>query len=92
MSDNEVEKKIDIKTLSKDDQKKVKAAIFGIVENLDQVKSLRDETTELVTELESEFGIPKPISRSVAQAVFANKISELEEKNKTIVDLIDVCI
>ena len=62
-----------------------------IVDQLQLQADSRESVTEIVKELNTAYGIKKPVVRAVAAAVFKRKIEELEEQSNEVISLIHKC-
>ena len=63
-----------------------------IVDQLHVQSNSRNTVNGLVDELNSAYGIPKPVIRKVARGVFDRNQDEIEELNNVVVDLIRKCV
>lgn len=65
--------------------------IHLIVDQLVMQASSKDLVTEIVKELNGDYGIKKTVIRKVATSVYKHNQDELQEESKEILDLIDLC-
>jgi|APSaa5957512622_1039677.scaffolds.fasta_scaffold408295_1 hypothetical protein len=78
------------KTYPSLDEDEFKKAIADIVDQLHIAAATRDAVTEIIKEINTKYGIKKPVVRAVAATVFKRDIEEQEEKNEEVSDLVRI--
>ena len=77
------------KKLDADDWSK---QISLIVDQFFIQSSSRDLVTDIVKELNKNYGIKKPVIRAVASSIYKHNEEELKEQSSEILELISKCV
>ena len=78
------------KTVKPLNKEEFKEKIKLIVDQLFIQNQSRELVTELVNELNSSFGLKKPVVRAVASSVYKKDKNEVEAKNEEILELLNI--
>lgn len=79
-------------SLSSEEKKKLKNAIYAINDSLTRVAGERDLQKEAITEICDELGVDKKLVRKMAKAYFMANYNSMVEEEKNFQDFYDSII